>query len=139
MSYVLRSENRIQQKMEKYINAYKPTRLRIKAGIEDLAQEPPKGDIKALQGYIDGRKLVLAWDPDYTKLASVEMVELEKTGKSIAVDGTIPHDAINCLNFVTITWHLIKINPGLTMVFTGFILVNTRFKKKEKNQKKELN
>lgn len=41
----------------KYINALdRPTRLRIRAGIEGLAQEPPKGDIKSLQGYSDGRK-----------------------------------------------------------------------------------
>lgn len=41
----------------KYINALdRPTRQRIKAGIEGLTQEPPKGDIKALQGYSDGRK-----------------------------------------------------------------------------------
>lgn len=45
------------KKAAKYINALdKPTRLRIKAGIEGLTQEPPKGDIKALQGYTDGRK-----------------------------------------------------------------------------------
>lgn len=45
------------KKAAKYISALdKPTRLRIKAGIEGLTQEPPKGDIKALQGYSDGRK-----------------------------------------------------------------------------------
>lgn len=41
----------------KYIEALdKPTKQRIKAGIEKLAENPPKGDIKLLQGYSDGRK-----------------------------------------------------------------------------------
>lgn len=45
------------KKAAKYINGLdRPTRQRIKAGIEGLTQEPPKGDIKALQGYSDGRK-----------------------------------------------------------------------------------
>lgn len=29
---------------------------KIKAGIEGLTEQPPKGDIKTLQGYSDGRK-----------------------------------------------------------------------------------
>lgn len=45
------------KKAAKYINGLdKPTKQRIKAGIEGLMQEPPKGDIKTLQGYTDGRK-----------------------------------------------------------------------------------
>jgi mRNA interferase RelE/StbE len=41
----------------KYISALdRPTKQRIKAGIEGLTEEPPKGDIKTLQGYTDGRK-----------------------------------------------------------------------------------
>lgn len=45
------------KKAAKYINALdKPTKQRIKAGIEGLAEKPPKGDIKLLQGYSDGRK-----------------------------------------------------------------------------------
>jgi mRNA interferase RelE/StbE len=41
----------------KYISALdKPTKQRIKAGIEGLTEEPPRGDIKTLQGYTDGRK-----------------------------------------------------------------------------------
>lgn len=34
----------------------RPTKQRIKIAIEGLTQEPPKGDIKPLQGYKDGRK-----------------------------------------------------------------------------------
>ena len=33
----------------------KPTKKRIKAAIEGLTLVPPKGDIKQLQGYKDGR------------------------------------------------------------------------------------
>ena len=34
----------------------RPTKQRIKAGIEGLTENPPKGDIKTLQGYRDSRK-----------------------------------------------------------------------------------
>lgn len=34
----------------------KPTKQRIKAGIEGLTQRPAKGDIKVMQGYTDGRQ-----------------------------------------------------------------------------------
>lgn len=45
------------KKAVKYINTLdRPTKQRIKAGIEGLAQIPPKGDIKLLQGYSDNRK-----------------------------------------------------------------------------------
>lgn len=45
------------KKAAKYINALdKPTKQRIKAGIEGLTKSPPQGDIKVLQGYTDGRK-----------------------------------------------------------------------------------
>lgn len=41
----------------KYISKLdKPTKQRIKSGIEKLTLEPPEGDIKSLQGYTDGRK-----------------------------------------------------------------------------------
>lgn len=41
----------------KYIESLdKPTKQRIKTGIEGLTENPPKGDIKAMQGYLDGRK-----------------------------------------------------------------------------------
>ncbi len=45
------------KKAAKYISALdRPTKQRIKAGIEGLTEQPPKGDIKTLQGYSDGRK-----------------------------------------------------------------------------------
>lgn len=34
----------------------RPTKQRIKLAIEGLTEQPPKGDIKPLQGYKDGRK-----------------------------------------------------------------------------------
>lgn len=45
------------RKAAKYINALdRPTKQRIKEGIEGLTENPPRGDIKFLQGYSDGRK-----------------------------------------------------------------------------------
>lgn len=45
------------KKAVKYINGLdKPTKQRIKKAIEGLTENPPKGDIKILQGYTDGRK-----------------------------------------------------------------------------------
>lgn len=45
------------RKAVKYIESLdKPTKQRIKVGIEKLTENPPTGDIKTLQGYSDGRK-----------------------------------------------------------------------------------
>ena len=41
------------------------------------------------------KKLVLAWDPDYTKVTPAERKALEEAEKDIAENGTISHDAIN--------------------------------------------
>lgn len=41
------------------------------------------------------KKLVLAWDPDYTKVTPTERKALEEAEKDIAENGTISHDAIN--------------------------------------------
>ena len=146
----------------KFINKMdRPTKQRIKAAIEGLTEQPPKGDIKTLQGYTDGRKrlrvgkyriiynflpngeieilyiididmsqrkenesmstatkqaidlmellpekdqnfalefikkLVIAWDPDYTKVTPAERAELERAQKEIENGETISHDAIN--------------------------------------------
>lgn len=55
------TENDIQieysRKSVKYIDTLdRPTKQRIKLGIEGLTKIPPVGDIKSLQGYTDGRK-----------------------------------------------------------------------------------
>lgn len=43
------------KRASKYIELLdKPTKQRIKAGIEGLTENPPKGDTKAMQGYSDG-------------------------------------------------------------------------------------
>lgn len=45
------------RKAVKYINSLdRPTKQRIKKGIEGLTENPPKGDIKPLKGYSDGKK-----------------------------------------------------------------------------------
>ena len=45
------------KKAVKYIITLdKPTKQRIKAAIEGLTDDPPRGDIKILQGFADGRK-----------------------------------------------------------------------------------
>lgn len=41
------------------------------------------------------KKLVLAWDPDYTKVTPAERKALEDAEKDIAENGTISHDTIN--------------------------------------------
>lgn len=41
------------------------------------------------------KKLVLAWDPDFTKLTPAERAELEEARKEIENGETISHDAIN--------------------------------------------
>ena len=41
------------------------------------------------------KKLVLAWDPDYTKVTPAERKALEEAEKDIVENGTISHDSIN--------------------------------------------
>lgn len=41
------------------------------------------------------KKLVLAWDPDFTKLTSMECAELEEAEREIKNGETVSHDAIN--------------------------------------------
>lgn len=41
------------------------------------------------------KKLVLAWDPDYTKVTSAEREELEKAEQDMIENGTISHNDIN--------------------------------------------
>lgn len=41
------------------------------------------------------KKLVLAWDPDYTKVTPAEKKALEDAKKDITENGTISHEAIN--------------------------------------------
>lgn len=41
------------------------------------------------------KKLVLAWDSDYTKVTPAERKVLEEAERDIAENGTISHDNIN--------------------------------------------
>lgn len=41
------------------------------------------------------KKLVLAWDPDYTKVTPLERVEMEQAIKEIENGETVPHEDIN--------------------------------------------
>ena len=41
------------------------------------------------------KRLVLAWDPDYTKLTIAETEDLKEAEKSILEEGTISHTDIN--------------------------------------------
>lgn len=50
-------EVRYSKAAQKAIEAMdRPTKARIRAGIEGLTQKPPQGDIKPMQGYTDGRQ-----------------------------------------------------------------------------------
>lgn len=40
------------------------------------------------------KRLVLAWDPDYTRVTPAERAALEEAEKEIAEGQTVPHDAI---------------------------------------------
>lgn len=76
------------KKAVKYIESLdKPTKQRIKAGIIGLTESPPKGDII--------KKLVVAWDPDYTKVTPSERKELEDAERDMIENGTVSHEAIN--------------------------------------------
>ena len=41
------------------------------------------------------KRLVIAWDPDYTKLTPAEKKELDDAEKDISMNGTISHEEIN--------------------------------------------
>ena len=41
------------------------------------------------------KRLVIAWDPDYTKLTPTEKKESDDAEKDISMNGTIFHEAIN--------------------------------------------
>lgn len=44
------------KRAKKFIESQdRPTKQRIKKAIEGLTEQPPKGDIKTMQGYHDGR------------------------------------------------------------------------------------
>lgn len=59
----------------------------------ELMEILPESEQKFALAFI--KKLVLAWDPDFTKLTQAERRELEEAEQDIKENGTISHDAIN--------------------------------------------
>lgn len=58
-----------------------------------LMEVLPENDQNFVLEFI--KKLVLAWDPDYTKVTLAERKALEEAEKDIKENGTIAHDSIN--------------------------------------------
>lgn len=73
-----------QKALEKYD---RPTKQRIRAGIIGLTEKPPKGDIKRMQGYSDGRmrlriggyRVVFRFDLD-GKLEILQIISIDTRG-----------------------------------------------------------
>ena len=59
----------------------------------DLMELLPEKDQNFALEFI--KKLVIAWDPDYTKVTSAERAELERADKEMENGETVSHDAIN--------------------------------------------
>lgn len=59
----------------------------------DLMEILPESEQKFALEFI--KKLVLAWDPDFTKVTSLERAEMEQAIKEIENGETVPHEAIN--------------------------------------------
>ncbi len=59
----------------------------------DLMELLPEKDQNFALEFI--KKLVIAWDPDYTKVTSAERAELERADKELENGETVSHDAIN--------------------------------------------
>lgn len=79
----------------KYINKLdKPTKVSeaIREAVELLEVLPPKDQDFAIEFL---KKMVLAWDSDYTKVTPAERKALDAAERDIAEHGTTPHDAIN--------------------------------------------
>ncbi|MBD5517256.1 MAG: hypothetical protein HDR07_01740 [Lachnospiraceae bacterium] len=57
-----------------------------------LMEVLPESDQNFALAFI--KKLVLAWDPDYTKVTSAERKALEEAERDIIENGTVSHDAI---------------------------------------------
>ncbi len=59
----------------------------------NLMEVLPESDQNFVLEFI--KKLVVAWDPDYTKVTVSERQALEEAQKDMEENGTISHDAIN--------------------------------------------
>lgn len=61
--------------------------------VVDLMEILPESEQNFALEFI--KKLVLAWDPDYTKLTPMERAELEEAGKEIESGEVVSHEAVN--------------------------------------------
>ena len=62
---------------KKSIEKYdKSTKLRIREGIEKLLLIPPEAEQNLAYEFV--KRIVLAWDPDYTKVTPAERASLER-------------------------------------------------------------
>jgi alkyl hydroperoxide reductase subunit AhpC len=59
----------------------------------DLMEILPEKDQSFALEFI--KKLVIAWDPDFTKVTPTERAELERAQREIENGETVLHDAIN--------------------------------------------
>lgn len=59
----------------------------------ELLEILPKSEQDFALAFI--KKLVLAWDPDFTKVTSAERAELEKIERDMQENGTVSHNTIN--------------------------------------------
>ena len=59
----------------------------------DLLEILPENDQNFALEFI--KKLVLAWDPDFTKLTPAEQRELEEAKRDMEENGTVSHSEIN--------------------------------------------
>lgn len=64
----------------------------IREAVELLEVLPPKDQAFAVEFL---KKMVLAWDPDYTRVTPAERKALDEAEKDIEEQGTVPHGAIN--------------------------------------------
>jgi hypothetical protein len=58
-----------------------------------LMEVLPESDQNFVLEFI--KKLVVAWDPDYTKVTPSERKELEDAERDMIENGTVSHEAIN--------------------------------------------
>ena len=58
-----------------------------------LMEVLPESDQNFVLEFI--KKLVVAWDPDYTKVTPSERKELEDAERDMIENGTVSHEALN--------------------------------------------
>ncbi len=81
------------KKAAKYISSLdRSTKQRIKKAI-DLMEILPESEQNFALEFI--KKLVLAWDPDFTKVTPLERAEIEQAMEEIENGETVPHEVIN--------------------------------------------